>query len=232
MSRNAKGDFEMDGARAIMEATPAAIHLQQQIFAIEKSVIETPALAVDLAKTLVETVCKTVLADLNVAFAANEDCHALMRQTLTQLQLFPDGHSKPAEIQEQLTKLTNNLISAVQCLSEIRNREGLASHGRDAFASSLETLQAEFAARTADAIVGFVWAAYTKYRRIGPKARMRYEEMQELNGWIDNVQHEAPVIIFGTTYRQSEILFTLDLEAYKNAFNDYQERPEQLKSYE
>ena len=223
-------EFRMDGARAILAATPEALHLQQQILAIEKAVVETPALAIDLAKTLVETVCKTILTDLKVTFATNEDCHALMRQTLLQMRLFPDGHLKPAEIQDQLTKLTNNLISAVQCLSKIRNREGLASHGRDAFASSLDNLQAEFAARSADAVVRFMWAAHTAYTRTSTKARMRYEEMFEFNGWIDNYQYEeTPVTIFENTYKQSEILFKLDLDAYRSAHADYQTFLEELK---
>jgi hypothetical protein len=230
MSQPSSDDFRMDGARVILTITPGAVHLQQQILAIEKAVTETPALAIDLAKTLVETVCKTVLTDLKVEFGASEDCHGLMKLTLLQLRLFPDGHLKPAEIQDQLTKLTNNLISAVQCLSEIRNREGLASHGRDAFASSLDNLQAEFAARSADAIVRFIWAAHIKYQRTSSSARMRYEEMQEFNGWIDNFEHEeVPVIIFENSYRPSEVLFKVDLDAYKNAYADYQIFMEDLK---
>jgi len=223
-------NFQMDGARAILAGAPDALHLQQQILAIEKAVGETPALAIDLAKTLVETVCKTVLTDLKVAFGASDDCHALMRQTLLQLRLFPDRHLQPKDIQNQLTKLTKNLVSAVQCLSEIRNREGLASHGRDAFASSLEDLQAEFAARSADAIVRFIWAAHAKYRRTSPSQRLRYEEMSEFNGWIDNLQYEqTPVTIFESNYKQSEILFKLDLDAYRNAYAEYQTFLEDLK---
>lgn len=67
MSQPAQDDFRMDGARAILTVTPGAAHLEQQILAIERAVAETPALAIDLAKTLVETVCKTVLIDLKVA---------------------------------------------------------------------------------------------------------------------------------------------------------------------
>jgi hypothetical protein len=230
MSEDAQGDFRMDGARAILAATPDAFHLQQQILAIEKAAVETPALAIDLAKALVETVCKTVLTDLNVPFSANEDCHELMRQTLLQLRLFPDGHLQPKDIQDQLKKLTNNLVSAVQCLSEIRNQEGLASHGKDAFASSLECVQAEFAARSADAVIRFIWAAHTKYRQTVTGQRMRYEEMDEFNGWIDNYHYEeTPVTIFDNSFKQSEILFKLDLDAYRDAYADYQAFLEDLK---
>jgi hypothetical protein len=225
-------NFQMDGARAILAASPAALHLQQQILAIEKAVSETPALAIDLAKTLVETVCKTILTDLNVAFTSNEDCHALMRQTLLQMRLFPDGHLRPAEIQGQLTKLTNNLISAVQCLSEIRNREGLASHGRDAFASSLDNLQAEFAARSADAVVRFMWAAHTAYTRAATKARMRYEEMDGFNDWIDNVVNDEPLLILNNVYKPSEVLFKVDFDAYRAAYPDYEQFREGVKEYQ
>lgn len=232
MNQTLSDEFRMDGARAILAATPDALHLQQQILAIEKAVAETPSLAIDLAKTLVETVCKTVLTDLKVAFGANLDCHELMRQTLLQLRLFPDGHLQPKEIQDQLTKLTRNLVSAVQCLGEIRNREGLASHGRDAFASSLENLQAEFAARSADAIVRFVWAAHTKYRRTSPEQRVRYEEMGDFNEWIDTVAHEEPLLIFSSEYKPSEVLFKVDSEAYRAAYPDYEQFRDGLKEYQ
>jgi hypothetical protein len=35
--------------------------------------------------------------------------------------------------------------------------------------------------------------------------------------------HEAPVLIFETPYRQSEILFKLDPDAYRAALTDYEQ---------
>jgi hypothetical protein len=94
----------------------------------------------------------------------------------------------------------------------------------------LDNLQAEFAARSADAVIRFMWAAHTAYARTATIARLRYEEMGEFNGWIDNYQYEeTPVAIFENTYKQSEILFKLDLDAYRSAYSGYQEFLEELK---
>ena len=40
-----------------------ALHLEQQIKAIEQAVRDAPNLAFDLSRSLVETVCKTILTD-------------------------------------------------------------------------------------------------------------------------------------------------------------------------
>ena len=55
----------MVGARSALLNGPISEPIEQQVNAIEKCTRErAPAFAFDLAKTLVESVCKTVLADI------------------------------------------------------------------------------------------------------------------------------------------------------------------------
>ena len=61
------GPFVMHGARdAIAEGL---VHIEQQVASIEQAVAENPGLAFDLAKTLVESVCRAVLSERSVEFS-------------------------------------------------------------------------------------------------------------------------------------------------------------------
>jgi len=54
--------FQMHGCRAAV--LPVAAAFEQQVQAIEDSIEHVPDFAFDLSKNLVESVCRTVLADL------------------------------------------------------------------------------------------------------------------------------------------------------------------------
>jgi hypothetical protein len=42
------------------------LHIEEQVAAIELAVVEKPGLAFDLAKTLIESVCRTILAERRI----------------------------------------------------------------------------------------------------------------------------------------------------------------------
>ena len=69
--------FQMIGTRAAMRGGPIAEAIDQQIHAIENALESVPDFAFDLSKTLVESVCKTVLADIGPLAEPNWD--ALMQ---------------------------------------------------------------------------------------------------------------------------------------------------------
>src|SRR5205085_11948217 len=53
--------FEMRGAREVLEA--GAAHIERQIVAIESTIVQQPEYVFDLAKSLIESACKTILRD-------------------------------------------------------------------------------------------------------------------------------------------------------------------------
>ena len=59
----ATSEFKMYGTREVLGLAGNASHMEQQIRAIERAVAEAPNLAFDLVRTLIETVCKTILID-------------------------------------------------------------------------------------------------------------------------------------------------------------------------
>ena len=56
--------FVMHGARA--RDGGRAAHIEEQVKGIERAVVENPGLAFDLAKTVVESACRTILAERKI----------------------------------------------------------------------------------------------------------------------------------------------------------------------
>ena len=57
----------MHGARAAL--SDGLGHIEEQVKGIERAVAENPGLAFDLARTLVESTCRTILTERKLAFA-------------------------------------------------------------------------------------------------------------------------------------------------------------------
>src|SRR5436190_2827840 len=147
-------DFMMRGARDAMAA--GLSHIEEQVRGLENAIVQNPALAFDLAKTLIESTCKTILTARNVAYAQIDDLPKLFKTATRNLPLLPAGMSAEAEVRKSLAQTLNGLHTAVQGVCELRNRCGFASHGADGARPTLERSQALLAAATADTIVGFL----------------------------------------------------------------------------
>ena len=101
-SSTAQFRFQMVGARAALTSGPLAEVIEQQINAIESALESVPDFAFDLSKTLVESVCKTVLADIGQPADPNWDAPKLLRETTNRLSLLPRNHPDPARARESV----------------------------------------------------------------------------------------------------------------------------------
>ena len=70
--------FVMQGARD--EVACGLVHIEQQDHARELAVAENPGLAFDLAKTLVESVCRAVLRERSIAYDEAVTCPSYSRR--------------------------------------------------------------------------------------------------------------------------------------------------------
>lgn len=198
----------MHGARQVLAMAGDALHLEQQIRAIELAVRDAPNLAFDLARSLVETVCKTILTDRGATPPKGYD--DLLRDTYSCVQLTPP----PAEdaVVAGFRKIVEGLDGAVGGISALRKNEGLASHGKDAYTLPTERIQAEFVARAADAIVSFLYRCHRQFSSLEAR-HLIYDDYPKLNEYIDEI-HE-PVRIFQYELTPSKVLFSTDREAYR-----------------
>ena len=110
-------------------------HMHEQIERMSASVESDPALAIGSAKELVETCCKTILAERGKPATGKEDLLDLVKAVRVELKLVPDDVPNAAKGAETIKRLLSNLGTVVQGLAELRGLYG-TGHGRDGKASS------------------------------------------------------------------------------------------------
>jgi hypothetical protein len=211
--------FQMVGARAAILDGPIADAIEQQINAIENALASVPDFAFDLSKTLVESVCKTVLADIGQPADPNWDALRLLKETTSRLALLPRGHPNPAKARDSVEKTIRGLLQTIQGLCELRNGYGLASHGRDGFSARLDIRQATLAAQAADTIVSFLYRIHRDALMQTPGVRVYYEDHAVFNEAFD--RDNETIRIGEVELLPSRVLFHGDPEAYKAALNEY-----------
>lgn len=219
------GDFVMHGARAAM--TSGLSHIEEQVKSIESAVVENPGLAFDLAKTVVESACRTILAERRISFGSDDDLAKLFKAVTTNLPMLPGPASSEAVARKSLVRTLNGLHTALQGVCELRNEYGFASHGPDGPRPVMESTQALLAAQAADAIVGFLHRVHRQERATLAGVRLQYDDHQAFNTYVDEA-NEA-VRIFELEYRPSEVLFSVDQEAYRDTLSGFE--PEGVDAY-
>lgn len=211
--------FQMAGARAAVSDGPIAEAIEQQINAIENALESVPDFAFDLSKTLVESVCKTVLADIGRPADPNWDAPKLLRETTNRLALLPRHHPDPAKARNSVEKTIRGLLQTIHGLCELRNNYSMASHGRDGFSARLDLRQATLAAQAADTIVSFLYRIHRDALMQTPGARVYYEDHADFNEAFD--RDNELIRIGALELLPSQVLFHTDREAYKATLNEF-----------
>lgn len=211
--------FQMVGTRAAVLDGPLTEAIEQQIYAIESALESVPDFAFDLSKTLVESVCKTVLTDVGQQADPNWDAPRLLKETTNRLALLPRNHPDPVKARDSVGKTIRGLLQTIQGLCELRNSYGMASHGRDGFSARLDIRQATLAAQAADTIVSFLYRIHRDALMQSPGARVYYEDHAEFNNAFD--RDNETIRLGDVELLPSRVLFHGDREAYKAALNEY-----------
>lgn len=203
--------FVMIGAREVL--LTGAAHLERQVVALESAASSNPGLAFDLAKTLLESACKTVLSERACKYENGWDLPKLLKETLSQIQLVPHELGAQAEVSDSLRKTAGGLQTTIQGICELRNTHGFASHGKDPTFQELESVQALLVARASDAIVSFMFRAHQGYQRQAAPATPAYADHPEFNDFVDDANQPAQV--FSEEFAPSRVLFEMAPEPYR-----------------
>lgn len=203
--------FVMHGAREAIAS--GLLHIKQQVESIEQAVVENPGLAFDLAKTLVETACRTVLRERAIAYSRDDDLPKLFKTTIISVPFLPATATAESEIRKSLATTLSGLHTAVQGICELRNQCGFASHGSDSPRPAMEPVQALLVAEAADAIVGFLHRVHKLAQVVPASKPLKYNDHAAFNEWIDDLH--APLKIFDEEFQPSHVLFEMAPEPYR-----------------
>lgn len=215
--------FIMHGARAAIAG--GMVHIEEQVRALELAVTDNTGLAFDLARTLVESTCRTILSERGIEFGSSDDLPKLFKAVRTCLPFLPPDASSESKARQSLEQTLNGLNTTLQGVCELRNHCGFASHGSDGPRPHLESIQALLAAQAADAIVGFLYRMHHQDTNRPQHTHLNYKDNQDFNEWLDEQADEIQILSL-PPYLASEVLFSVDREAYQDLLMSYKEEQE------
>ena len=212
MADNAADAFRMLNARGAVSR--GLSHVEQQVLALENAVRDEPTRAFDLARTLVESTCRTILAERQVPYRNNDNLSTLLNKVSQNVPFLPPAARQETAARRSLERTLIGLRGVIQGITELRNRYGFDSHGRDSVIPQMEAVQALLAAGSADVVVGFLYGVHVQDRTApGATHRPLYDDNEDFNNFIDE-NHEICTIL-ESEFWPSEILFHMEPETYR-----------------
>lgn len=130
-------------------------YISQQITRMETAVNNDPGLAIGTAKELVETCCKTILAECGADIPSKADLPKLIKITVKQLSLTPEDIPEKARAADTIKKLLSNLATITQGIAELRNQYG-TGHGKEGSSRGLGPRHAKLAVGAASTLAVFL----------------------------------------------------------------------------
>jgi len=215
--------FVMHGARAAV--TGGMLHIEEQVKALELAVAQNTGLAFDLAKTLVESACKTIITERGSVFDKDDDLPKLFKTVSSCVPFLPVALAADAGARKSLQQTLNGLNTALQGVCELRNAFGFASHGSDGPRPVMEGIQALLVAQAADAIIGFLYRVHRQDLSRPKMVQLEYDNNPDFNEWLDELCEPVRILSL-PPYRPSDVLFSVDQEAYRDLLTDYEVKDE------
>jgi hypothetical protein len=104
--------FVMHGARAAVAG--GLLHIEEQVKALELAVVQNTGLAFDLAKTLIESACKTVISERGGSFDKDDDVPKLFKAATLAVPFLPVPLASDSAARKSLVQTLSGLNTAVQ----------------------------------------------------------------------------------------------------------------------
>jgi len=133
--------------------------LRQQIDRIRNAIEDDPDLAIGTAKELLETTCRSILADYGIGADSNWDVNKLVKETRSVLKLIAEDIPDSAKGAATIKRLLNNLGQVSQGLDELRNLYG-TGHGKDGQFKGLGPRHARLAVGSATTLATFLFETH------------------------------------------------------------------------
>jgi hypothetical protein len=157
-SRLLAGGPSLDDLKQKAQALNAN-HLAEQIRRMKDSVETDPSLAIGTAKELIETCCKTILAERGQELSGTPDIPTLTKATLKELNLVPEGIPNSARGADVIKRILSNLSTVGHGLAELRGLYG-TGHGQHGSSTGLTTRHAKLAVGAASTLAVFLFETH------------------------------------------------------------------------
>ncbi|NQV93357.1 abortive infection family protein [Candidatus Kaiserbacteria bacterium] len=199
----------MKNIKLAIEENEKWTNLHSYIELIEQNCDSNQGVALDGAKSLLESISKTILADRGIVYAPDASLGRLVKDAVRSLPSFDILDKQDADV---VVRIVSGLESVSSSIGSLRNRHGTVGHGKDLHEErELDRRLANLAISCVDNLAGFLMEAHSS-EPDGIK-RLRYEDFSGFNERFDEQQEQ--IEIEGIVISPSRALFDQDIEAFK-----------------
>ena len=186
--------------------------LSKSIELVDNNRLDNPNIALDAAKTILESIAKTILTDKSIKYESDSKIQFLVKESFENLPIF-------SKLRDQDSKSAKSIIGSFENITKkigaFRNRYGFFSHGQDLQSDKFDKYLIELVISSSDLISSFLIISHSE--DLKDRARVYYDENEVFNNYLDNTEE---VVISNITIDASRALFT-DEEAYKDRMNAF-----------
>lgn len=187
--------------------------LNSYIRLIEENQYLKSNIALDGAKSLLESISKTILNNKGVDFKADESISKLIKMTFDTLPVSKALEKKDADSTKAILNAFGTIVGNI---GEFRNRHGFFSHGQDVEADKFDKYLTDLVISSAELVASFLITTHAE--DLEDRSRLYYDDYDNFNRYVDD-NTETPEVL-GATLIPSIALFT-DKEAYKVMLNEF-----------
>ncbi len=206
--------FHLSLARDVLDVWPESEHLQELINTVEAEIKNNSDKAIDAAKCLVESVCKTILTERGVEFDAESKVQGLLKMTLKTFGI------EKSSGDHSIRDIATGFETAINGIAHIRNNYGPLSHGRDAYHQKVRDTIRYSIVRSVEMMAVQLIELHISREPSWKYTRKPFDNYNPINLLVDDLTEivtdteDASCVVNGIPFRPSQILYDLDRDSY------------------
>ena len=187
--------------------------LEEYILRIETYRDSDGVLVLENCKALIESICKTILEELKEKVSGKESFQALVSKACNKMSCLPNTGD-----------LARSFATVAQRLGEFRNNFAVISHGASVYQieerrNKITKAATDFMISTVEQLAVFLITVYQEEYPLQKQGKIRYEDSPDFNDQFDEEIEPIQIGEYGP-YSPSEILFNIDIDAYKTELSN------------
>lgn len=205
----------MDKLKKLINNYSRWTDLLAYITRIEYQISHDITAAIGSTKSLLESICKTILDHEKEGYDNDDNINKLVKKTIKSLKI---------ENPDLISLFGNGLVSSMQNLGELRNKIDESSHGKSLLdkTQKIDSITASFLINSVETVSCFLIEFYEiEHPRRKGEDEFSFEKLKDFNDYIDN--EHGYIKIATIPYPTSEALFAIDITAYRDEYQKYLE---------
>ncbi len=174
--------------------------------------------SIETSKAVIESICKTILKQLNINIQKNIKFPKLVKIVLNNSPFLKELEK---EDKESTKKIIGSILTLSNSIANLRNNYNFISHGQGPSFKLSNKRISELCLQSTELIGSFLLDIHLNYTPPSYYNEVRYEDHEDFNRWFD--EQNSNLKIGKYEFLPSKVLYT-DIEFYKQELQSFKEK--------